>query len=133
MLRLDVTIGRFRTSSWGRAAVALGVASIAAMTACGGTEAGNGPGVGGSGGGAGGAGGTPSPSDARTFDVGCLRPDVDLSFAVELSVSLDAPFATSGPTEVTFAPTVTMRQETAIALIAANVSSIDITSMSVPT
>lgn len=108
------------------------------MTACGGANAGQllPPGAGGSGGaaGSGGTGGVAlPPSGVRTFEVGCLRPDLDLTFDIELRIDLDEPFGESDSTEVTFTPAVTMSEDTAAALIDATVETIDITAMSTQT
>lgn len=111
------------------------MAWLGAMTACGGANAGELLGTGGNGGSDMGTGGSlpAPPMETRTFEVACLRPDLDLTFDIELRVDLDAPFGVGESTEVTFTPTVTMLEETAAALIDATVETIDITAMSVQT
>lgn len=126
-------IGRFWTSV-GRVLGHTGlVALAAAMTACGGANAGELLATGGIGGGAGGMGGQggtePPTSDSRTFELECLRPDVDLSFEIGLLIELDEPFGVSESTDLTFTPSVILGEESVAALIEAGVETVDITAM----
>lgn len=102
------------------------VASLSLIVACGDANAGElGP--------SDPEGGSEPLSQVRTFEFVCVYSDLQLVLAIDLAVILDEAFRPSGSNEVTFAAGVTFVEESVEALIDANVTRIDVSSMSVTT
>lgn len=82
----------------------------------------------------GGAGGTSGANEIRTpWSLGCTIDTTLLEIGIDIRYALDQSYAESRPSNLTYGAVVTIEEPTAVALIDAGVTAIDIISMNVAT